>query len=87
MSEQEQTALLAEIRDLQRQQIELAQQTLKNQEQALANQKQAIDRQVANQEILIKSRKWTRILLGLLVAGVFIYLLQPLLFLWIARPR
>jgi hypothetical protein len=87
MSDQEQTTLLAEIRDLQRQQIDLAQQTLKNQEQALANQKQAIDRQVSNQEILIKSRKWVRILLGLLLAGMLIYLLQPLLILWIGRPR
>jgi hypothetical protein len=83
----EQTALLTEIRDLQRQQIELAQQTLKNQEAALANQQKAIDKQITNQQILIQGRKWTRILLALLVAGVFIYLIQPILFLWYARPR
>jgi hypothetical protein len=35
----------------------------------------------------MKTGKWTRILLGLLVAGVFIYLLQPLVFLWFVRPR
>jgi hypothetical protein len=33
----------------------------------MSDQEQAIDRQETNQEILIKSRKWT--LLGLLVAG------------------
>jgi hypothetical protein len=83
----QQTALLTEIRDLQRQQIELTRQTLKNQDTSLANQQKAIDRQITNQQILIQGRKWTRILLALLAAGVFIYLLQPLLFLWYARPR
>jgi hypothetical protein len=87
MSDQEQTALLTEIRDLQRQQIELAQQSLKNQETALANQQKAIDRQLANQEILVKARKWTRILLGLLVLAAFLYLLQPLIFILLARSR
>jgi len=87
MSDQEQTALLTEIRDLQRQQLELTQQTLKNQETALANQQKAIDRQLANQEILIKARKWTRILLGLLVLAAFLYLLQPLIFILLARAR
>lgn len=87
MSDSEQILLLTEIRDLQRQQIGLTQQTLLNQEQSLANQQKAIDRQISNQEILIKSRKWTRIFLGLLVAAVFLYLLQPLLFLWWARAR
>jgi hypothetical protein len=83
----QQTALLTEIRDLQRQHIELTQQTLKNQETALANQQKAIDKQIANQQILIQGRKWTRILLALLLAGVFFYLLQPILFLWYARSR
>jgi hypothetical protein len=87
MNDQEQTALLTEIRDLQRQQLELAQQSLKNQETALANQQKAIDRQLANQEILIKARKWTRILLGLLVLAAFLYLLQPLIFILLARSR
>jgi hypothetical protein len=87
VSDQEQTALLTEIRDLQRQQLELTQQTLKNQETALANQQKAIDRQLANQEILIKARKWTRILLGLLVLAAFLYLLQPLIFILLARAR
>jgi hypothetical protein len=85
MSDQEQSALLTEIRDLQRRQLELTQQTLKNQETALANQQKAIDRQLANQEILIKARKWTRILLGLLVLAAFLYLLQPLIFILLAR--
>jgi hypothetical protein len=83
----QQTALLTEIRGLQRQQIELTQQTLKNQETALANQQKAIDKQITNQQILIRGRKWTRILLAVLAAGVFLYLLQPILFLWYARPR
>jgi hypothetical protein len=87
MSDQEQTALLTEIRDLQRRQLELTQQTLKNQETALANQQTAIDRQLANQEILIKARKWTRILLGLLVLAAFLYLLQPLMFILLQRDR
>jgi hypothetical protein len=87
MSDQEQTALLTEIRDLQRQQLELTQLTLKNQETALANQQKAIDRQLTNQEILIKARKWTRILLGLLVLAAFLYLLQPLIFILLARSR
>ena len=79
MTDQEQTALLTEIRDLQRQQVELAQEALKNQNLALANQKQSLDRQVTNRDILVKSRKWTRILLGLLVIAAFLYLLQPLI--------
>lgn len=87
MSDQEQSALLTEIRDLQRRQLELTQQTLKNQETALANQQKAIDRQLANQEILIRARKWTRILLGLLVLAAFLYLLQPLVFILLARSR
>ena len=90
MSEpQQQTALLAEIRDLQRQQLELSQQALKNQAQSLENQQRAIDRQLSNQEILIKTRKWTRIFLALLVLAAFLYLLQPvLIFLWFwAHPH
>jgi hypothetical protein len=87
MSDQEQSALLTEIRDLQRRQLELTQQTLKNQETALANQQKAIDRQLANQEVLIKARKWTRILLGLLVVAAFLYLLQQLIFILLARSR
>jgi hypothetical protein len=87
MSDQEQIALLTEIRDLHRQQVELSEQSLKNQAQSLANQQRAIDRQLTNQEILVKARKWTRILLGLLVLAAFLYLLQPFLFLWIARQR
>jgi hypothetical protein len=86
MSDQEQT-LLTEIRDLQRQQLEFAQQTLKNQETALANQQKAIDQQLSNQQILIKARKWTRILLGLLVLAAFLYLLQPFMFILLARSR
>jgi hypothetical protein len=87
MNDQEQTALLTEIRDLQRQQLEFAQQTLKNQETALANQQKAIDSQLTNQQILIKARKWTRILLGLLVVAAFLYLLQPFIFILLARSR
>ena len=87
MSDSEQTALLTEVRDLQRRQVELMEQSIKNQEMALSNQQKAIDRQLANQEILIKARKWTRILLGLLVVAVFLYLLQPLLFLFWAHSR
>jgi hypothetical protein len=86
MSDQEQITLLTEIRDLQRQNVDLAQQVLNNQAQSLANQQRAIDRQVTNQEILIKTRKWTRILLGLLLLAAFLYLLQPLLVLWFGRP-
>jgi hypothetical protein len=83
VSEQEQTSLLTEIRDLLRQQVEITQQSLKNQALALENQKQVMDRQVSNRDVLIKSRKWTRILLGLLVIAAFLYLLQPaLVFLW-----
>lgn len=87
MNDQEQTALLTEIRDLQRLLVELTQQSIANQAQSLANQKQAIDRQVTNQEILIKARRWTRILLALLVIAAFLYLLQPLIFLWWAHLR
>jgi hypothetical protein len=87
MSDQEQTALLTEIRDLQRQQLESAQQTLKNQETALANQQRAIDSQLTNQQILIRIRKWMRILLGLLVVAAFLYLLQPFIFILLARSR
>jgi hypothetical protein len=54
---------------------------------ALANQQKAIDRQITNQEILIKARKWTRVLLGLLVVAAFVYLLQPLMFIWWAHSR
>jgi hypothetical protein len=86
MSDQEQIALLTEIRDLQRQNLDLAQQALNNQAQALANQQRAIDRQVTNQQILTRTRKWTRILLGLVLLAAILYLLQPLLFLWFARP-
>ena len=87
MNDSEQTILLTEIRDLQRRQVELTEQTIKNQETALGNQQQAIDRQLSNQEILIKARKWTRILLGLLVVAAFLYLLQPLVFLILAHSR
>ncbi len=90
MSDAEQIAILTEIRELQRRQIELTQrsldnqaESLKNQAQSLERQKAAIDRQISNQEILIKARKWTRILLGLLVVAAFLYLLQPAaVFLW-----
>lgn len=87
MSDPNDIELLTEIRDLLRQQVEFTQQTLKNQETALANQQKAIDRQITNQEILIKARKWTRILLGLLVVAAFVYLLQPLMFIWWAHSR
>jgi hypothetical protein len=87
VSDQDDIELLTEIRDLLRQQVELTQQTLKNQETALANQQKAIDRQITNHEILIKARKWTRILLGLLVVAAFAYLLQPLMFIWWAHSR
>jgi hypothetical protein len=87
VSDQDDIELLTEIRDLLRQQVEFTQQTLKNQETALANQQKAIDRQITNQEILIKARKWTRILLGLLVVAAFVYLLQPLMFIWWAHSR
>jgi hypothetical protein len=87
VNDSEQRGLLTEIRDLQRRQVELMEQSIKNQETALINQQKAIDRQLTNQEILIKARKWTRILLGLLVVAVFLYLLQPLLFLLWARSR
>jgi hypothetical protein len=46
-----------------------------------------VDRQISNQEILIKARKWSRILLGLLVVAAFLYLLQPLIFLLLAHSR
>jgi hypothetical protein len=87
VNDSEQMLLLTEIRDLQRQQVALTQQTIKNQETALSNQQKAIDRQVSNQEILIKARKWTRILLGLLVVAAFLYLLQPWVFLLLAHSR
>jgi len=87
VNDQDDIELLTEIRDLLRQQVEFTQQTLKNQETALANQQKAIDRQITNQEILIKARKWTRILLGLLVVAAFVYLLQPLMFIWWAHSR
>jgi hypothetical protein len=87
MSDSEQKTLLIEIRDLQRRQVDLMEQTIKNQETALSNQQKAIDRQISNQEILIKARKWTRILLALLVVAAFLYLLQPLAFLFWARSR
>ncbi len=87
MSDSEHIFLLTEIRDLQRRQVALTEQTIKNQETALSNQQKAIDRQISNQEILIKARKWTRILLGLLVVAAFLYLLQPLMVLLLARSR
>ena len=87
MSDSEQMTLLTEIRDLQRRQVDLMEQTIENQETALSNQQKAIDRQISNQEILIKARKWTRILLVLLVVAAFLYLLQPLAFLFWARSR
>jgi hypothetical protein len=87
VSESEQLLLLTEIRDLQRRQVELTEQTIKNQETALSNQQKAIERQISNQEILIKARKWTRILLGLLVVAAFLYLLQPVVFLILAHSR
>ena len=87
MSNSEDTTLLTEIRDLLRQQLDIARQTLKNQEVALTNQQKAMDRQITNQEILLKARKWSRILLGLLVAAAFLYLLQPLMFIWLAHLR
>jgi hypothetical protein len=87
VTESEQILLLTEIRDLQRRQVELTEQTIKNRETALGNQQKAVDRQISNQEILIKARKWTRILLGLLVVAAFLYLLQPLVFLLLARSR
>src|ERR1700684_4120276 len=87
MSEQDQIALLTEIRDLQRRQLELTQQSLSNQALSLANQNQVLQQQVTNREILVKSRKWTRILLGLLVLAAFLYLSQPLLLIWLTQQR
>jgi hypothetical protein len=85
VSDSEHLLLLTELRDLQRRQVQLAEQTIKNQETALSNQQKAIDRQISNQEILIKARKWTRILLGLLVVAAFLYLLEPILLLLFAH--
>jgi hypothetical protein len=88
MSEQDHTLLLTEIRDLARRQLDLTQQSLKNQAVALENQQQAISRQITNQEVLIKGRKWTRILLGSLIIVALLYLLQPaIVFLWFWTQR
>ena len=88
MSEQDHMLLLTEIRDLARQQLELRQQSLKNQALALENQQRAISRQVTNQEILIRGRKWTGILLGSLTIVALLYLLQPaIVFLWYWTQR
>jgi hypothetical protein len=87
MSEQDQIALLTEIRDLQRRQLEVTQQSLSNQALSLANQYQVLQQQVTNRAILVKTRKWTLILLSLLVLAAFLYLLQPLLLIWLAQQR
>jgi|HubBroStandDraft_1064217.scaffolds.fasta_scaffold13076_3 hypothetical protein len=88
MSEQDHVLLLTEIRDLARQQLELTKQSLQNQARALENQQQAVSRQITNQEVLIKARKWTRILLGSLLIVALLYLLQPaIVFLWFWTQR
>jgi hypothetical protein len=81
------TRMIREIRDLQRQQVELAQQALANQSTVLANQKDVMERQVRAREILVKSLRWTQIVLGLLVLAVFIHFLQPLLIFSLMRPH
>ena len=85
MTDDETTAVLREIRDLQKQQVELQQKSLANQELALSNQAAAIARQEENRKILATSRKWGRILLWVILALIAFYLLQPFIFLGVAR--
>ena len=56
MSEQDSTQLLTEIRDLSRQQVELAQLSVKNQALALENQQKAISIRGGAGEIKKKRR-------------------------------
>ena len=72
--------LLAEIRDLHQEQLQLIRTSL-------ATQQQAIARQEAYRKGLERSRKWTQILLGAVLALFIVYVLQPLLVLWFSRGR
>jgi len=87
MSDTEIIALLTEIRDLQRQQLELMHQSIANQTQSLATQQAAVARQQEQVAILAKSRRWLRIFLWTVLAVVVLYWVQPMLFLWLMRNR
>lgn len=85
-------ALLTEIRDLQRQQVEALNQTLANQAQMLATQQtvmkrqeEQIQRQTDQQAINYRARRWTRIAIWVAIALLFAWIMQPWLFLLSAR--
>jgi hypothetical protein len=67
MAEDESIALLRQIRDFEREHLELARQTLANQTQALVNQTRAIQMQ-DNQRRAFRVFVWFVLLLFLLVA-------------------
>ena len=92
MSEEAGIALLTEIRDLQRQQLEALNQTLTNQAQMLAaqqvvmkRQEEQMQRQADQQTANARVRYWTRMTVWVGLALLFLWVLQPWLFFLSAR--
>jgi len=84
----DETAFLREIRDLQRQQLELMQRSVTNQEQAMARQKEAIERQEAQRQLVRKGRKIWRVAAIVAIIVLLLYALQPYAFmLWSSAMR
>jgi hypothetical protein len=75
-------SVLKEIRDLQKEQLELIRSSVAAQQQAIANQAAAIARQQEHRRVIDRSRRWTLILLGAVLALFIVYVLQPLVVLW-----
>lgn len=98
MNEDVMTALLTEIRDLQRQQLEALQQTVTNQtvmmatqQTVLKRQEEQIQRQTDQRELNARVRRWSRVAVWVALALAFVWILQPWLFFLvagsIANPR
>jgi hypothetical protein len=87
MKDDEATALLREPCELQKEQLELLRTYIAKQQQAIATQAATIDRQEGHRKVLDRSRKWTLILLGAVLALFIVYFLQPLLVIWFTRGR
>ncbi len=92
MTEETRIALLTEIRDLQRQQLDAMHQTLANQAQMLSaqqlvmkRQEEQIQRQADQQAINARVRRWTRIAVWVGIALLFLWVSQPWLFFLFAR--
>ena len=85
MNQDDIPTMLQEIRDLQRQQLEIARQGIANQVQAIANQTQAIEQQQRQLELAARSRRGLGTLIWVMVIVVVIAFFVPYINLWLKQ--